>query len=241
MQAVQQHAGQAQQGPPEPIRRRISNFLAHAVSRFRIALLVILIAAAAFLLGYVVYNEVSKKLIADSTLLAEHAQTQFDAWQSESDAAKKAALEKDLFDQLGNLISRYPRQYGGQRGLLLRADASYEKKSWDSALKDYETLAARFPKSYLAPISLFGAAVCYEEKGDTDNALKLYVQASGSYKDSVVAPRALFDSGRLYEAKSDWTNAQKAYQSMDGLYAQSMWTRLAKNRLVELKVQGKIK
>lgn len=241
MQAVQQHAGQAQQGPPVPMRRRINNFLAHAVSRFRIALLVILIAAAALLIGYVVYHEVSKKLVADSTLMAENVQTQFDTWQSESDAAKKAGLEKDLFDQLDRLISRYPRQYGGQRGLFLRAGANYAKKAWDAALQDYQTLAARFPKSYLAPISLFDAAVCYEEKGDTDNALKLYVKASGSYKDSTVAPRALFDSGRLYEAKSDWTNAQKAYQSMDGLYTQSMWTRLAKNRLVELKVQGKIK
>ena len=242
MQAVQQHGGQqGHQVPPEPFRRRINNFLARVVSRFRIALLVILIAAAALLVGYVIYNEVSKKLIADSTLLAEHAQTQFDAWQSETDVTKKAALEKDLFDQLGTLINRYPRQYGGQRGLFLRADANYEKKAWDAAFKDYETLAARFPKSYLAPISLFDAAVCHEEKGDTDNALKLYVQASGSYKDSTVAPRALFDSGRLYEAKSDWPNAQKAYQSMDGLYAQSMWTRLAKDRLVDLKVQGKIK
>jgi TolA-binding protein len=241
MQAVQQHAGQAQQGPPEPMRRRINNFLAHTVSRFRIALLVILIAAAAFLVGYVVYNEVSKKLLADSTLLAETTQAQFDAWQAESDAAKKAVLEKDLFDKLGNLINRYPRQYGGQRGLFIRAEAYYSKKAWDGAQKDYETLASRFPKSYLAPISLFDAAVCSEEKGDTDSALKLYVKASSSYKDSTVAPRALFDSGRLYEAKSDWTNAQKAYESMDGLYAQSMWTRLAKNRLVELKVLGKIK
>jgi len=241
MQAVQQQAGQGQQAPQEPIRRRISGFLAHAVSRFRIALLVILIAAAALLVGYVVYNEISNKLIADSTLMAERAQTQFDSWQSEPDATKKAALEKDLFDQLGTLIGRYPHQYGGQRGLFLRADANFEKKAWDASVNDYETLAARFPKSYLAPISLFNAAICHEEKGDTDNALKLYVQASGSYKDSTVAPRALFDSGRLYEAKSDWANAQKAYQSMDGLYAQSMWTRLAKNRLVELKVLGKIK
>jgi TolA-binding protein len=240
MQAVQQQAG-GQQVPQEPMRRRINHFLTRAVSQFRIALLVILIAAAAFLVGYLIYSEVSKKLTADSAVMAERAQTQFDSWQSESDATKKAALEKDLFDQLGTLINRYPRQYGGQRGLFLRGDANFEKKEWDAALKDYQGLAARFPKSYLAAISLFNAAVCYEEKGDTDNALKLYVQVAGTYKDTTAAPRALFDSGRLYEAKSDWVNAQKSYQSMDGLYPQSMWTRLAKNRLVELKVQGHTK
>jgi tetratricopeptide (TPR) repeat protein len=241
MQAVQQQAGQGPHTPPEPMRRRINHFLSNMVSRFRIALLVILIAAAAFLAGYFIYNEVSKKLVADSTLLAERVQVKFDTWRGETDVAKKPELEKDLLDQLGSLINRYPRQYGGQRGLFLRADVNYGKKAWDEALKDYVALAARFPKSYLAPISLFNAAVCYEEKGDTDNALKLYAQVASSYKDSTSAPRALFDSGRLYEAKSDWANAQKAYQSMDGLYAQSMWTRLAKNRLVALKVLGKIK
>ena len=241
MQAVQQHAGHGQQPPQEPIRRRISNFLARMVSRFRIALLVVIIAAAAFLVGYIVYNEVSKKLLADSTLLAETAQAKYDSWRSEADVQKKAVLEKDLFDTLGTLINRYPRQYGGQRGLFIRAEASFAKKAWDEAVKDYETLASRFPRSYLAPVSLFDAAVCREEKGETDAALKLYGKASSSYKDSTVAPRALFNSGRLYEAKSDWAGAQKAYESMDGLYPQSMWTRLAKNRLVELKVLGKIK
>jgi TolA-binding protein len=243
MQAVQQHAGPGQQGqqvPQEPMRRRINNFLARTVSRFRIVLLVLLIAAAALLVGYIVYNEVSKKLASDSTALAESVQAKYDSWRSESDTQKKAALEKDLFASVGTLINRYPRQYGGERGLFIRAEASFANKGWDAALKDYQTLAARFPTSYLAPISLFDAAVCSEEKGDMDGALKLYVQASGS-KDSTVAPRAVFDTGRLYEAKSDWTNAQKSYESMDGLYPQSLWTRLAKNRLVELKVTGKTK
>ncbi len=154
MQAVQQ---QGQKVPQEPMRRRINNFLARTVDRFRIALLVILIAAAAFLVGYLIYGEIAKKLAADSTTLAESMQTKFDAWQSESDATKKAALEKDLVAQLGTLISRYPRQYGGQRGLFLRADVSYNDKSWDAAIKDYQALADHFPKSYLAPVSLFNA------------------------------------------------------------------------------------
>jgi TolA-binding protein len=241
MQPVQQGSVQGQQVTQEPIRRRISSFLAHMVTRFRIGLLVVLIAAAAFLVGYLVYDQVNKKLASDSTLLAENADNLYGKWQSESDAAKKAALEKDLLDQLGKVISRYPRQYGAQRGLFIRAELSYGKKSWDAALADYKTLAAHFPKSYLAPISLFDAAVCLEEKGDTENAQKLYVQAYTDYKDSTVAPRALFDAGRLDETKGAWADAQKKYEQMDGLYSQSIWTKLAKNRLVELKVRGKTK
>jgi hypothetical protein len=44
------------------MRRRINNFLARSVSRFRIALLVIVIAAAAALVGYFIYGEVARKL-----------------------------------------------------------------------------------------------------------------------------------------------------------------------------------
>ncbi len=241
MQTVQQQPKAAQQVPSEPIRRRISSFLAHWVSRLRIALLVLVVAGAAALVGYFVYDQVSKSRANAAAVVAERLQDQYDSWKSETDAAKKAALEKPLFDGLGALISRYPRQYGAQRALFIRAEANYDKKAWDASLADYQALADRFPQSYLAPISLFNAAVCAEEKGDADGALKLYLRAFTDYKDSPVAPRAMFDAGRLYEARSDWTNAQKTYQSMDEAWAQSLWTKLAKNRLIELKVLGKIK
>jgi tetratricopeptide (TPR) repeat protein len=241
MQPVQQHAGQGQQAQQEPIRRKISNFLARTIDRFRIALLVILIAAAAFLVGYLVYTEINKKLMSDSSAMAEGAVSQFDKWSAESNAPRKAELEKDLMAALDKLVDRYPRQYGGERGLSLRADVNYAKKAWDPALKDYEMLASRFPNSYLAPISLFNAAICAEEKGDTDGAQKLYTRAYVSYKDSTVAPRAIFNAGRIDELKGAWAEAQKKYEQMDSLYSQSMWTKLAKNRVIELKVQGKIK
>ena len=103
--------------------------------------------------------------------------TSIDTWQSETDATKKAALEKDLFDQLGHADQPLPAPVRRAAGPVPPRGANFDKKAWDAALKDYETLAARFPKSYLAPISLFNAAVCVEEKGDADSALKLYVQA----------------------------------------------------------------
>ena len=240
MQAAQ-HTGQGQQAAQEPLRRRISNFLARFVDRFRIAMLVILIAAAAFLVGYFIYGEVNKKITLNATALAETVQAQYDKWQAESDATKKATLSKDLLAQLGTLIDRYPRQYGGERGLLLRAEVNYANKTWDAALKDYEAIATRFPQSYLAPIGLFDAAICYEEKGDMDTALKLYTRAYDSYKDSIVAPRAMFNAGRLDEAKADWTAAQTIYTQIDSLHGQSIWNKLAKNRLIALKVDGKIK
>ncbi|HVP19773.1 MAG TPA: tetratricopeptide repeat protein [Spirochaetia bacterium] len=240
MQPVQQ-ATDRRQEPEQPLRRRISNFLAATVSRFRIVLLGILIAAAAFMVGYFIYTEVSRKLASDSTILAEGTQSLYDKWKTETDAAKKGALEKQLMDQLGVLIGRYSRQYGGQRGLFIRADVYSQDKAWDNAQKDYQTLAGRFPASYLAPISLFNAGVCLEEKGDAEAALKLYLQVTRSYPDSPVAPRALFDAGRLDEQKGSFEDARKMYDQIDSLYPSSTWDKLAKNRVIELRVLGKTK
>jgi len=241
MQPVQQQMGQAQQVPQEPLRRRISNFLAHTVHRFRFILAGILIAAAAFMVGYFIWNEVNKKLVYDSTQLAEGAQDIFDKWQAEQDATKKATLAKDLSEQLTALIARYPRQYGGQRGLFLRAELNFTNKAWDEALKDYTALADRFPASYLAPISLFNAAICHEGKGDSDSAEKVYLRIPAAYKDSTVAPRALFNAGRLKEERGAFEDARTQYEQLESSYPQSTWTRLGKNRVIDLKVQGKIK
>ncbi|HUI69248.1 MAG TPA: tetratricopeptide repeat protein [Spirochaetia bacterium] len=224
-----------------PIRHRINNFLAATVSKFRIILLGVLIAAAAFLVGYFIYTEISKKLTNDSTVLAEGAQDLYSKWQAESDPAKKGTLEKDLMNQLNVLAGRYSRQYGGERGLFIRADVYYQKKAWDDAEKDYAELAAHFPNSYLAPVSLFNAGVCLEEKGDVDGALKLYTKISQAYQDSPVAPRAMFDAARLDEQKGQFDDAHKMYDQIDGLYPSSTWDKLAKNRLIELRVLGKIK
>jgi TolA-binding protein len=171
----------------------------------------------------------------------EAAQDLYDKWSAESDATKKAALEKSLVSQLDTVVAKYPRQYGAQRGLFIRAELSYGKKDWDSALKDYQTLATRFPGSYLASISLFDAAICYEEKNDAANAEKLYTQIYQKHKDSTVAPRAMFDAARVSETWGDFAGAQNTYEAMDASYSQSVWTKLAKDWVIELKVAGKIK
>ncbi len=238
MQPVQQASqdGRARQEP-----RRLSHIIAHWVHRLRFVLWALLIAAAVFLVGYLVWSEVGKRRLVDSTLLAEAAQATFTSWESEQDEAKKAAVEQDLAGQLDRLISRYPRQYGGQRGLFLRADLRFRKADWDAARADYEELAKRFPRSYLAAVSLFNAGVCAEEKGDAEGALALYTRVADTWKDSGVAPRALFNAGRLEEQKGAWEEAQKKYERLESDYAASSWTRLAKNRIISLKVEGKLK
>ncbi len=237
MQPVQQEPQAAR--PQE--KRKIGDVIAHIVHRIRFALWAILITAAVFLVGYLIWSEVGKKRTVDSTLIAESAQDLFDTWGSEQDATKKAAIEKDLSDRLDRLIARYPRTYGGQRGLFLRANLRLKNKAWDDARKDYEELARRFPASYLAAISLFNAGTCAEENGDAEAAQGLYMRVVEKYRDSGATPRALFNAARLDEQKGAWEEARKKYEQLDSDYALSTWTKLGKNRIIALKVEGKLK
>ncbi len=80
-----------------------------------------------------------------------------------------------------------------------------------------------------------------EEKGDRDGAQALYMKVISAYKDSAVVPRALFGAARIDEQKGAFEEARKKYDTLDADHPQSVWTKLAKNRIIALKVEGKIK
>ena len=219
----------------------IVDWLSHAIHGLRFVLWGIIIAAAVLTVGWFAWSEVNKRVADKATRGAEAAQEAFDKWQNESDAEKKKTAEKDLGDQLSALISKYPRQYGGQRALYMRAEVAFAKKAWDEAGKDYLELARAFPRSYLALVCLFNAAVSAEEKGDGDGALKAYGRVLSERSDSAFASRALFSIGRIQESKNAPEEAKKAYDRLANEYPDSGWTNYAKNRIIELKVAGKIK
>jgi tetratricopeptide (TPR) repeat protein len=232
---------QQQQQPEQGgVGRRIASALAGFIHRFRFVLWGILGAAIVFLVGYVGWSEITRRQSADATLRVEQAQEIYDSWLAETDAAKKEAIQKDLLERLDGLVKRPGRLYGSQRALLLRADLRFELAAWDEAAADYRELARRFPGSYLAPISLFDAATCLEEKGDREGAAALYKDIVTRWKGTSVAPRALFALGRLAEDAGTWDEAKSRYEQLDAEWPSSGWTQLAKNRLIALKVAGKI-
>jgi TolA-binding protein len=222
-------------------KRKLTEVLSHYVHTWRYVLWGVLIIAAAFLIVYFVYSEVNRKRAAQAVTAAEEVQDLFDKWSTEGNVDKKAGLEKDLLDKANSLITRYPRQYGGERGLFIRASVRFDKKAWAEAAEDYQDVASRFPASYLAPVALFDAAVCMEEKGDGAEAETLYMKVVSGHKNSSVVPRALFGAARIDEAKGAFEDARKKYESLEADHPLSGWTKLAKNRIIALKVEGKIK
>lgn len=221
-------------------KRKPSEILAQLIHSWRYALWTLLILLAAALAFYFVWTEVNKKRAADSIVAAESVQKLYGQWESESAAEAKASLDTQLLAALDKIIRDYPRQYGAERGLLLRAEYYYQKKDWEKSAADYQELAKRFPESYMASMALFDAGVCLEQLGKTDEALALYQKVADQYKDTFVAPRALFDAGRISEQKSSFNQAKTYYDRLTTDFPQSEWTVLAKNRVIELKVAGKI-
>jgi TolA-binding protein len=231
---------QQQQPEQESVGRRIAAALVRFIDRFRFVFWGILGAALVFLVGYFGWSEVTRRQSAEATRQAEQTEKVYDSWLAETDPAKKETIQKDLLGRLDGLAARPGRLYGSQRALFVRANLRFELGAWDEAAADYRELARRFPKSYLAPIALFNAAACLEEKADRDGAVALYEDIVTRWKGTAAAPRALFALGRLAEDAGTWDEARSRYEQLDAEWPSSSWTQLAKNRLIALKVAGKI-
>jgi TolA-binding protein len=214
--------------------------LSAILQKGRLALLILLIAVLAGIIAYFVWSEVQNAAREKSALWVEKAQELEGQWAAETDEAKKESLEKELTDLLARVLSRYPRQYAAQRAYLLKAHMAGHSKDWAAMAEAYQTLANRFPRSYLAPLGLVKAGVSYEEMGDAKQALASYRRLEQRYRDSYLLPRVLFSIGRLLEGEGDTAAALKAYNQLEDDHPDSNWTRLARNRIILLKIEGKI-
>ncbi len=232
------------QKPQQPetvgVGRRIAEALTGFIHRWRFALWGVLGAALVFLVVWFAWSEITRRQSTTATVRVEQAEKVFDSWRAETDAAKKEELQKDLLARLAGLADRPGRLYGTERALMLRADLRFELAAWDEAAADYRELVRRFPRSYLAPIARFNEGVCLEEKDDVEGAKTVYTDVVTRWKENAIVPRALFALGRIAEGASAWDEAKSRYEQLDAEWPSSGWTQLAKNRLVALKVAGKI-
>lgn len=215
---------------------RLSDFLQKA----RIPLLALLIAAIAVLIGYFVWHGWQARAREKSALLSEKAQDLHQEWIYEQEEGAKKKLETELADLLQHIFKKYPRQYAAQRARLIEADLAYRARDWAKAAAAYQALASGFPRSYLAPLSLLYSGACYEELGDGKKALEAYERIRARYRDSYLMPQVLFASGRLLESDGDFAGASKAYTQLEESHPDSNWTKLARNRIIDLKLKGKI-
>jgi TolA-binding protein len=188
--------------------------------------------------GFFIWNEITKNVKQQSTILVEEAQEKYDKWLYTSDSDEKIKLEEELLADLSNVIKKYPDQFATQRALSIRGRMFSEKKEWEKAARDFRDIAKSFPRSYYAPTALFNAAVCYEELNDIETALEMLAELVKSYKNSYDVAYALFMMGRMNEQRGRYSEAKQFYTELKEQYSSSNWSKLAQNRIIYLKVQG---
>ena len=226
-----------QHEPKVTFADKLSDF----VNRRQIIIWAVLIAIIVAIVLYFVFVERNKRLTESSTILAEEAEDLYAQWLNETDKKKKEELETEFLDKTKLVLREYPHLYGAQRVLFLRGNFYFDKKNWEKASSDFIYLANTFPKSYLARISLFNAASCNEEMGNPKKAIKLYKELVTKYSDSALYSRSLFSIGRIYEEIGKYQEAKKFYNELEDKSPSSGWTKIARNRIIFLKVSGKIK
>lgn len=127
----------------------------------------------------------------------------------------------------------------GVRANMLSAEIYYQKKDFENARSAWLAAAQKGKNTYIAPIALFNAASCSEELGNLDDAAAGYKSAA-EVKDFYEAAHALFSLGRVQETKGDFVAAAASYQALVDKSPEDSWAKLAKNRLVSLKISGKV-
>ena len=127
----------------------------------------------------------------------------------------------------------------GVRANMLSAEIYYQKKDFENARSAWLAAAQKGKNTYIVPIEFFNAASCSEELGNLDDAASGYKSAS-EVKDFYEAAHALFSLGRVQEAKEDFVAAAASYQALVDKSPEDSWAKLAKNRLVSLKISGKV-
>ncbi|MEM5947732.1 tetratricopeptide repeat protein [Spirochaetia bacterium 38H-sp] len=157
-------------------------------------------------------------------------------WISETDQTKKEAIEKILTERLQKIALDYKNTFASQRAYYILGELFYQKENWEKAAEYYKKVASA-NKNYLSFVSLSNLAVCMENNGKLEDAIKTYKDIIASGLKPLI-PRAKFNLARLLETTGKKEDAIKEYSSLSEDYPNSMWTNIAKQRLLLLEISN---
>jgi tetratricopeptide (TPR) repeat protein len=209
------------------------------IGKHKIVFIAAAAAVVAALLFIGIFSIVSNSVANSSARAMEQARDKITAYSAESDAAKKANLEKALVGDLDAVVKKWPASFSAQEALFSEASLYASKKDWANSEKAALAAAAKLPKTYLAPLAMELAAVAAEEQSKPDVAMDDYSKLIAQYKaDAPNLPHAYFSIARIKEGKSDWKGALADYDKLVSTYPDSDWAKLAKDRQIYLKSKG---
>lgn len=223
------------------VKRSFGDRLIEFLTRYRVPLLVLVVAIGVVTASLVIYIAVRNNRIEQSLLAVETLADEYSA-VSGLDRAQREERIDAIRERADDIATRYSGMYAEARARMIHAQALYDIERFDEAATQF--MAASFVRSaagtYLAPSALMNAAVAFEVAGATERAVEILGSIADDHPESALAARALFSTGRLLETLGRVDDATVAYNRLIDDYATSSWTNLARNRIISLTVEGRI-
>lgn len=127
----------------------------------------------------------------------------------------------------------------GVRANMLAADVAYQNKDYAASLDYWKAAAEKGKKSYTAPLAYYNVGVCAEQTGDLAVAAENFKKAA-DVSDFVLKSHAQFSLGRVYEKQNDYAKAVEAYNVLINASPDESWAKMAKTRVLDMKIKGNI-
>lgn len=227
---------------PAEEKASFSQGLADFIRAHRVGFIAFVGLVLALIIGLAVWSALSSANAKAAATRTEALAQELSSWISATEESKKAELEKSLSAGIDEVLAKWPRSFGAQRALGLKARIAEEKKDWKTAEETWLAVADRFPKVYLAPIALKNASVAAEERGAPEQAAAYLGRLVKDYEKSAPGmAHAYFALGRLAEQAKDYATAGAHYEKIVASFPDDDWTKLAKDRIIFLKSRGLLK
>lgn len=220
-------------------KQQILNALSNFLTKYRTVFIILLVIIIIGLIAFAVTREVIIRRAEASAVIVEDLQRDYQDWLTAVDDEVKPSLEESCRDQVQHILNRYPRTYAAQRAFLVLGGMEFELENWTEAEKSFKSLYDRFPESYLGAVALWNLSVVYERSEAPEDALESLETLESEYRDTYPdMPHVLFNLGRIEESLGDIEDARERYNDMVDNFPRSNWTKLARDRIILLDLQG---
>ena len=176
-------------------------------------------------------------VVALTTGLSELDSIVYPLTQSSDEDLK--AVQDESLPKLQQLAEKNADNVAGARAYMVIAEIYFNRQEWASAAQAWQNAASSDIDAYTAPICYYNAAAGYEELSDLPNAIALYEKALAD-ENCMFVPHVLFTLGRVNEEAGNYSVAVEKYNKLTSEYPSDDWANLAKSRLIQLSIDGKI-
>ena len=213
--------------------QKIGNLIEKNKVKFIVCLIVVACALAGYITTYAIYNSLKNKNLSrideiTFTLTDKSGSLE----ESELEARSNTAIEQ---------LAPFTKKSGiaGARANMICAEIAFQQKKYQESADFWKAAAKKAKKSYIAPIAYFNIGVCYEQLNNIDAAAENYKIAADN-KSFVIKNHAKFSYGRVLEAQGKYAEAVSVFTEINDSNPDDSWAKLAKSRIIALKVQGKV-